>query len=401
MLDELIDGAAINDTETFYISVKHENRQMATDIVNKVIEIAPEYIIQVVKAASVEIIEDARLPETDDYDWPIIQNMIIGFGVGFVLAVVYIITTIYLDTTVYGRREITSNFKFPIIGSIPTLNIEGQIRKKKFLKKQSVTERNGIRCNFILNDSTEFAVAEAYRMARTNIFYLPIESKCKKIAITSAVASEGKSYTSINIAKVLAQAGKKVLLIDADMRSPRVARYTGMSQKNEGLSEFLAGITTEINIIKDTPIGVDVLLSGKSSTSAAELLAMGAVDKLFEKVSAEYDYVIIDTPPTNVVTDSTVLAEKVDGYIISARAGFSNIDELKQMTRALELLNAKILGMVISNVDPKTEQGVRYGRYYKKYSYRRYYGYGERHYSDKNSNYGDANDITDGDSNPQ
>ena len=369
-IDGLLTGSAINETEAFYISATSQDRQMATDIVNEIVAIVPDEIIRIVKAASVEVIEEAKVPDIDDYNWPIARNAFVGFAVGFVLSCGYILLANSMDTTVYGRNEIINNFKIPVIGIIPPH--EEIVYKKNNKRKHSKNRARVLVNRFILNDSTSFAVAEAYRMARTNIFYLPTKESCKKIVIASAVASEGKSTCGINILKILAQAGKKVLLIDADMRRPRIARYLNID-KQDGLSEYLAGLCDNAEITKNTDLGFDVIVSGNVSSSSAELLATPRVDALFDECSREYDYIIIDTPPINVVTDATVLADKIDGYLLAVRAGFSSVDDIKQTVHSLEQVDAKILGIMLENVDPKTEIYGKYSRYGKYGKYGRYY----------------------------
>lgn len=368
----LLNGSAINETEAFYISATSQSRQMAADIVNEIVAIVPDEIIRIVKAASVEVIEEAKVPDIDDYNWPIARNAFIGFAVGFILSCGYILLANSMDTTVYGRNEIINNFKIPVIGIIPPH--EDIVFQKKQKGKSPENNINALAHRFILDENTSFAVSEAYRMARTNIFYLPTKESCKKIVIASAVASEGKSTCSINISKVLAQAGKKVLLIDADMRRPRIARYLTID-KQEGLSEYLAGINESAEIIKDSDLGFDIIISGNVSSSSAELLATPRVNTLLDECGKNYDYIIIDTPPVNVVTDATVLADKIDGYLLAVRAEFSNVDDIKQMVHSLEQVDAKILGIILENVDPKTETYGKYSRYgkYGKY-YGRYYG---------------------------
>lgn len=369
-IDSLLSGSAINETEAFYISATSENRRMAADIVNEIIDVAPDEIIRVVKAASVELIEEAQVPAIDDYNWPIARNAFIGFAIGFILSCGYILLANSMDTTVYGRNEILNNFKLPVIGLIPPQEEHTSGRKKRL--RQAAGEPQPLIHRFILSEETSFAVSEAYRMARTNIFYLPTESSCKKIVITSAIASEGKSTCAINIAKTLAQAGKKVLLIDADMRRPRIARYLAID-KQEGLSEYLAGISENAEIMKGTAFGFDIILSGNVSSSSAELLATPRINTLLDACSQAYDYIIIDTPPVNLVTDATVLADKVDGYLLNVRAGFSNVNDMKQMLRSLEQVDAKVLGIMLENVDPKTEMYGKYSRYGKYGRYGKYY----------------------------
>ena len=369
-INAMLAGSAINETEAFYISATSQNRQMAADIINEIVEIVPDEIIRIVKAASVEVIEEAKVPDMDDYHWPIARNAFVGFAVGFILSCGYILLANSMDTTVYGRNEIINNFKIPVIGIIPPH--EETVSKTKKRGKNPERRLNVLAHRFILNENTSFAVSEAYRMARTNIFYLPTKDSCKKIVIASAVASEGKSTCGINISKTLAQAGKKVLLIDADMRRPRIAQYLAID-KQEGLSEYLAGICDNADIVKNADLGFDIIVSGNVSSSSAELLATPRVSTLLDECSKHYDYIMIDTPPANVVTDATVLADKIDGYLLSVRAGFSNVDDIKQMVHSLEQVDAKILGIILENVDPKTEMYGKYSRYGKYGKYGRYY----------------------------
>ena len=369
-INAMLAGSAINETEAFYISATSQNRQMAADLINEIVEIVPDEIIRIVKAASVEVIEEAKVPDMDDYHWPIARNAFVGFAVGFILSCGYILLANSMDTTVYGRNEIINNFKIPVIGIIPPH--EETVSKTKKRGKNPERRLNVLAHRFILNENTSFAVSEAYRMARTNIFYLPTKDSCKKIVIASAVASEGKSTCGINISKILAQAGKKVLLIDADMRRPRIAQYLAID-KQEGLSEYLAGICDNADIVKNADLGFDIIVSGNVSSSSAELLATPRVSTLLDECSKHYDYIMIDTPPVNVVTDATVLADKIDGYLLSVRAGFSNVDDIKQMVHSLEQVDAKILGIILENVDPKTEMYGKYSRYGKYGKYGRYY----------------------------
>ena len=377
-INGMLTGSAMNETEAFYISATSQNRQMAADIVNEIIAIVPDEIIRIVKAASVEVIEEAKVPDIDDYNWPIARNAFLGFAIGFILSCGYILLANSMDTTVYGRNEIVNYFKIPVIGMIPPH--EEIIPKKKKKDKGSAKNTNALAYHFLLNEDTSFAVSEAYRMARTNIFYLPTKGSCKKIVIASAVASEGKSTCSINLSKILAQAGKKVLLIDADMRRPRIAQYLAI-EKQEGLSEYLAGISEHAEIIKNTDLGFDLIVSGNVSSSSAELLATPRISTLLEECSKSYDYIMIDTPPVNVVTDATVLADKIDGYLLAVRAGFSNVNDIKQMVLSLEQVEAKILGIILEDVDPKTELYGKYSRYGRYGKYGRYYKSGKGGYS--------------------
>lgn len=230
----------------------------------------------------------------------------------------------------------------------------------------------------IINDNTPFAVKEAYRTLYTNLMYLPIESSCKKIVFTSAYPGEGKTSVSINIAYTIANTSPevRVLLIDADMRSPRVAQLLGIdAEEKHGLSEFLAGIDETPNLTETIYPNLSLLTSGAESVNTPALLASSKVEKLAAYCEANYDYVIIDTPPINVVSDAIFLSGHVDGYVIVTRADYSDINSVSDAVDKLVKVDAKVLGSVLCSLDTKRMTGYgKYGKYdgYSKYDTSKY-----------------------------
>ena len=192
----------------------------------------------------------------------------------------------------------------------------------------------------VLDKNTPFAISESFRALQTNILYLPIADKCKKIAITSPVSGEGKSYISVNLSRTLAiNTGKKVVLIDMDMRVPRVKKLLNkklMETSNfSGLSEYLADIDSKPNIIKTDLENFDVILSGKETSNPIGLINSPKMNALLDKLAEKYDYIIIDTPPVNIVTDALLMLDKVNGYVLSSRANYSNINNLNSAIDAI------------------------------------------------------------------
>lgn len=235
----------------------------------------------------------------------------------------------------------------------------------------------------VLSDDTPFAVKEAYRSLYTNIRYLPIEDKCKKIAITSAFPGEGKTSISVNLAYSLAinSTESRILIIDSDMRSPRVPELLGIDRDGlHGLSEFLAGIDKEPNIIETVHPNLSFLPSGASNANTPGLLSSSLMQKLFDYCNENYDYVIIDTPPVNIVSDAILLAGYVNGYIIATRAEFSATNAVSDALGVLASADANVLGMVLCSYNAK---GTRYGR---KRGYGKYSSYS--HYDKSGSYYG-------------
>ena len=234
----------------------------------------------------------------------------------------------------------------------------------------------------VINDSTPFAVKEAFNSLATNVIYLPITDKCKKIAITSSVSGEGKTYVSINLSIVLAKnlTDKKVLLIDMDIRSPRISnlfkKIDGSNSSSVGLSEYLIGISEKPNIIATDIPGLSVLFAGGESSNPAGLINSQKMTDFLKQCEEEYDYIIIDTPPVNLVSDATLLNDRVNGYILAARSEYSTTKSLASAEALLNSVGAHIFGVVLTAYNPK--KGSRYGynydyKYSKKY-YSKYYG---------------------------
>ncbi len=221
-----------------------------------------------------------------------------------------------------------------------------------------------------------FIVKEAYNAIRTNLLFSQQGEKCPIFVITSPTANNGKSINAINMAISLAQTGKRTLLIDADMRNPTIHRMFSIPVKN-GLSEILAGLTDNITVSKTDVENLSVLTAGKIPPNPTELLSSSRMDKLLDFVKAHYDCVFIDTPPVNLVTDSTSFSSKATGYILVIKSVTTDIQEVKVTVSTLQHINANIVGFVLNDVNAKNK---RYSLYYKK-GYRSKYGYYNYNYS--------------------
>lgn len=371
----MLSAGAVNQTEAFKVSITTENPKMSMDIVNTLVDCLPDEFKRVVKVGSIEVIDKAKLPTVPE--WPLKRNMALGAVIGMIVAsAVFVLLSIW-DRTVYDKEILKENFEIPIIGTIPNMDdfkISNSGKLKSTAGKRTVEHEK----QMILNENTPFSVAEAYRMARTNIMYLPSEKKCKIFATTSAYASEGKTITSINLAIAFAQSNKKIILIDADMRKPRIKKNMELKSSN-GLSEYLAGITDEAEIAHLNELNLDIITAGKTTAAAAELLELPRMKVLLDKLSESYDYILIDTPPMNLVTDAAVLTNIINGYIFSVRCEFSDLDGIKDAVIALQQVNANIVGFILNGIDPKLNLHGKYRYRYSKYGYSYRYGYSSKH----------------------
>lgn len=212
----------------------------------------------------------------------------------------------------------------------------------------------------ILNKNSCFAVQEAYKTLRTNVRFFLRDERCKKICITSGASGEGKSITLINLAISVAEAGNKVLLIDADMRRPAMARLL-VEKATPGLSNVLAGISSwDESIRKDMYPNLDILFSGDVPPNPSELLSSDRMQQLMDEMAGRYDYILVDTPPVNVVSDACIIANLLDGVLLLARKDRSRKDDIKRAVDALRLTGAKVLGFILNGVELDVNKSYSY-----------------------------------------
>ena len=241
-------------------------------------------------------------------------------------------------------------------------------------ERRKLAENNGFSKSDpkkILCQNSPFAVKEAYNAIRTNLLFTQQGEKCPIFVVTSPTANNGKTINSINLAVSFAQMGKRTLLIDADMRNPTIHRMFSISVKN-GLSEILAGLTDNISVSKTDVENLSVLTAGKIPPNPAELLSSARMDKLLEFVKEHYDCVFIDTPPINLVTDSTIFAQKVTGYIVIVKTDTTNTHDVKTTVTNIEQIDGNILGFILNDVNSEKK---KYYSYYRKYNYNYSYNY--------------------------
>lgn len=224
----------------------------------------------------------------------------------------------------------------------------------------------------ILSESSPFSVVEAYKTLRTNIRFSQPEEGCRKICITSGMPGEGKSITSLNVAISFAESGQRVLLIDADLRRPTLARLL-IENGTPGLSNILAGMCKpEDALHKDRYPNLDIIFSGALPPNPSELLSSPRMQKLIDSLAPKYDYIFVDTPPVNVVTDACVIAAKLDGTLVVARRNHSDREEISRCVNQMKIAGAKILGFVLNGAE-LDGASKRSKRRYSRYRYERSY----------------------------
>lgn len=244
----------------------------------------------------------------------------------------------------------------------------GKLFGKKDKNPSFTTNEN----NRTLHKNLEFTATEQYKLLRTNLdFTLPEDEKCPVIGVTSSMRGEGKSTTAVNLAYVLAEKGKRVLLIDGDLRIPSVAKKMGI-EKSPGLTDILMGKGAQIGDFQSTLLdNWYILPAGEIPPNPSELLGSRRMQTIISDLREKFEYIVIDLPPVNLVSDALSIAGFITGMIVVIREDYTEKKELEHCFRQLKLSNVKVLGCVMN--EAKTGGGT-YGKY-RKYRYYKYYRY--------------------------
>jgi capsular exopolysaccharide synthesis family protein len=271
-----------------------------------------------------------------------ILGVIMGFGVAFLLE--------YLDSTVKSAEDIELYVKLPFLGYVPSAKKEARSNKDMDL---------------ICHQNSGVRIAEAFRSIRTSvIFSSPEDKPLKTLLITSTIPQEGKSSIAVNLATVFAQKNEQTIIVEADMRKHRLAASFDLDNK-EGLSSFLAGTADPEHIIKKTIVpNLFLIPAGPVPPNPAELLTSSKTNLLLEELKKRFDRVIIDSPPVLTVADTAILANITDGAIQVIRAGFVNLDAVLRTKQRLTEAKARIIGVILNNVEIKKEDSYYYYHYY-------------------------------------
>ena len=237
---------------------------------------------------------------------------------------------------------------------------------KKKAKKDTFDNKT-----MLLSPQSPFSVQEAYKTLRTNVVFSLPGADCKCIGVTSPTRGEGKSTIAINLAISLAQLDQKVILIDCDMRLPTLLKKLNISEK-EGLSNYLSGTIDTLPIYRVKERGIDFIPSGTIPPDSTILIDSAVMKELIQVLKTKYDYVILDFPPVNIVSDAVLLVNQIDGYLMVVRHGYSEHQRLNEAFRQMRFAGAKIIGFVYNdksnnNKYYKKGKGYRYDKYYYRY----------------------------------
>jgi succinoglycan biosynthesis transport protein ExoP len=283
-------------------------------------------------------------------------NVALGALIGLALGIGFAVLRDTLDNRLRGERDIRAITNVPILGGI-------------------AFDPNAVHHPLIVHVDPQSPRAESFRSLRTNLQFLNVGRRERTFVITSSVESEGKSTTAANLAIALAEAGTRVLLVDADLRRPHIATYLGV-EGAVGLTDLLIGNAEPNDVIQQWGgKKLFVLPAGKAPPNPSELLGSDAMVKLIHDFTAGFDVVLFDSPPLLPVTDAAILARVVGGTIVVCAMGRTQSNHLRGALAALEAVEAPVSGLVLSMVPTKGPDAYGYGSY-GSYGYGYGYGYG-------------------------
>ncbi len=314
-------------------------------------------------ASNIQVIDQAELP-TKPYKPNIKLNLLLAAVVGLFLGVGLAFFFEYLDNTVKTPEDVEQMIRLPSFGMVPEISYE---------RRRRVESGRSYPVELITFGHPKSMLSEAYRNIRTSILLSSSEKPPKKIIISSPNPTEGKTTTVINTAIALSQTGARVLIIDADLRKPKIHKIFD-EENGAGLSNFLSGHGELESIIKKTEIpNLFYIPSGPIPPNPSELIGSNLFKNMMESLGERFDHLILDSPPVLGFADSIILSTAVDGVILVALSGKTPRETLQRAKEILYQVNAKILGVVINRVDIQRSD---YGYYY--YRYQHYYGKEEK-----------------------
>ena len=300
----------------------------------------------------------------------VIAAFFLSIGLGLGLALFFE----YLDDTVHSTEEVERVLHLPALAVIPSVGSAARRRvlhgahRTTALQKQSNGNGNGAtNTELLMNVDGRSPLAEAYRHLRTSVLLSTAGRAPKSLLVTSSLPGEGKTTTAVNTAFSLAQTGTSVVIIDADMRRPRLQRIFDM-QGQEGLSSILSSDTSEDEMLamirNDEASGLSVLTSGPIPPNPAELLGSDQMRRLLAALQAKYAHVVIDSPPVSSFTDGVLISTMVDGVLLVVHGGKSSRYIVRRSKQLLNDVGAKIFGVVLNNVNLRSHDYYYYQSYY-------------------------------------
>jgi capsular exopolysaccharide synthesis family protein len=299
----------------------------------------------------------------------------VAVAIGLLLAFGLAVLIESLDNTIKSQEDLEEGVGMSFLGLIPSIPLDAKDSPDKSTNGNGHTAAPAVphSKDVFVWMNPKSSVAECCRSIRTNLLFMTPDKPARTLLITSAGPQEGKTTVAVNLAISLAQSGQSVLLVDTDMRRPRLHKAFGIPGNVDGLSKAVVGECDVLSVVRETGIpNLYVLPCGACPPNPAELLHADRFKRIVEQLIERFDRVIFDSPPVAAVTDPVILARLTEGTVFVTKAGTTSRDALSRAYRQLTLDGAvNVLGCVVNDLDVAKHS--RYGYYY--YYYSRYGSY--------------------------
>lgn len=364
-IEKRITAAPVDGTEMFCVTVTAPEAQEALKLADAVARILPRQISAVIEGTSVKLVDapvKAARPESPGHA----LCALIGLLAGLALAIGFVVLRELLDSTVYSVQELVENCPCPVLAAVPDVSE----RERKWWNRRKMQDGETPDPQVqseraLLGDSVGFAAAEAYRLLRTKLQHAFVdEGGCRVIGISSALGGEGKSACAVNLAYHMAQTGKRVLLIDCDLRTSSLESRLCL-RKTPGLSDYLTGQAGEREILQMCGARTDrqafhVITAGRIPPDPAELLLSREMDELLARLCEDYDWIILDLPAVSAASDALAVSTMSDAVIMVIRQDWGSCETLNAAVRELMFVGVRVLGVVYNGADQtNARRGVR------------------------------------------
>lgn len=371
-LSRLFNGAKRRAMDLNLLEIEYNrllrNKTTTEKLYSIVVERSKESdLTRMMRFNNIRVIDSALVPSgpvRPNVPFSVSLGLMAGLALGLVLA----LGRELLDRSVKTPDDVEQDLRATFLGLLPVAGAHAGYGRRSGRNRRGATgERQAA---LIVHEDPTSGVAEAARAIRTNIFFMSPDTPFRRLLVTSAGPSEGKTTVACSIAIALAQAGQRVLLMDCDLRRPRVHKVFGRTN-DVGVSSAVlnTSILDELDLSSEVP-NLSVLPCGPHVPSPAELLHSESFSRLLEELQRRYDRLVIDSPPIAPVTDATILSTKVDGTVVVVRAFHTTRDLARQALRALKDVGGNIVGVVLNAVDlGRREYGYYQYYYYKKDGY--------------------------------
>lgn len=372
--EELVDKLSIEtvtDSQVMKISVKDTDYIEAARIANAIVAVFQREIVKIMNVDNVQILSSAKpIMNLKPVSPNVTFITVLALFLSFAIAIGLVLIMEFLDDSLKTDEEIEQLTGYPVLGGISKIKfskkekvnllrqlIDDELRIERLLKTKNNMP------SLITFLSTKSPISEAFRTLRNNIQFASIDKPIKTIMFTSANPNEGKSTIVSNLAIVLAQINKKVLLIDTDLVNPTIHKLFYLNNAI-GVTNLLINIELMEEAIQVTKIpNLSVLTSGVSPANPTELLNSEKMENIIQLLSKEYDYILFDAPP--IISDSQILSQYVEGVVIVVSIGKTKLKNVLRAKGLLEKAKANVIGTVVNNQNYKDSNDLYY--YYGKH----------------------------------